>query len=244
MKEARYALYFVPPAESALYRFGASALGYDCYTGYDLESLSNDDLCPAGWSALTAEPRTYGFHATLKSPFYLNERFAEHDLVAAFTEFAARQMVVPAFSAAIGILDDFAALTPTAPVPALNALAEQCVRQFDGFRAPMGENERARRLKHHLTQRQLAYLDRWGYPYVLEDFRFHMTLSGRLSQSQYESVLARLNRACSPDALNVSLDSIALLRQDAANSRFRVLTSAPLCGSAARRLHGAQRNAG
>ncbi len=30
MDEPRYAIYFVPPARSDLYRFGARFLGYDC----------------------------------------------------------------------------------------------------------------------------------------------------------------------------------------------------------------------
>jgi hypothetical protein len=228
MKDARYALYFVPPAESALYRFGASALGYDCYTGHDLPSLGSAELTMEEWLALTAEPRTYGFHATLKAPFYLHADFAERDLIAAFAQFAARQTAPPPFAASLGILESFAALTPPAPVPGLDALAAQCVREFDRFRAPMGESERKRRLKHPLTERQIAYLDRWGYPYVLEDFRFHMTLSGRLSQNQYDMALRCLDRARPASILNVTVDSVALLRRDGPHSRFRVLTCSQL----------------
>src|SRR5262249_13536300 len=82
MKQARYPLYFVPPAETGLYQFGAHALGYDCYDGRDLPNLSGDDLSPEEMHTLTAEPRTYGFHATLKPPFYLHETLSESDLLA------------------------------------------------------------------------------------------------------------------------------------------------------------------
>jgi hypothetical protein len=31
-----------------------------------------------------------------------------------------------------------------------------------------------------LNQSQVANLDRWGYPYLFADFRFHMTLTGKV----------------------------------------------------------------
>ena len=34
-----------------------------------------------------------------------------------------------------------------------------------------------------LTPRQRNYLDAWGYPYVLDEFRPHFTLSGALAES-------------------------------------------------------------
>jgi hypothetical protein len=36
IEAARYAIYFIPSAESGLYRFGRAALGYDCYTGEEV----------------------------------------------------------------------------------------------------------------------------------------------------------------------------------------------------------------
>jgi putative phosphonate metabolism protein len=230
MKGARYALYFVPPADSALYRFGASALGYDCYTGRDLPSLGGDGIDTAEWHALTAEPRTYGFHATLKAPFYLHGDFAEGELIAALAEFATRQATLSPFVTSLGILDGFAALTPCATVPALDALAAQCVRDFDRFRAPLTDAERDRRLKHKLTDRQLAHLDCWGYPYVFEDFRFHMTLSGRLPAHKNTTVLDCLRDAFQHHrvAPDVSIDAVALLRQDAPGDRFGIISRVSL----------------
>jgi putative phosphonate metabolism protein len=235
MSEARYALYFVPPADSALYRFGASALGYDCYTARDLPSLTCEGIDAMEWLALTAEPRTYGFHATLKAPFYLHDDFAEGELITELAEFATRQATLSPFMVSLGILDGFAALTPAAPVPTLDALAAQCVRDFDRFRAPLTETERKRRLKHKLTDRQVAHLDRWGYPYVFEDFRFHMTLSGRLPSHRNKTVLDCLHDALRPRqaTFDVTIDAVALLRQDNSSARFKILHAAGFAGTTA-----------
>jgi hypothetical protein len=64
--------------------------------------------------------------------------------------------------------------------PALEDLADRCVVEFDEFRRPADEAELARRRAATLTPRQEELLLRWGYPYVLEQWRFHLTLTGRL----------------------------------------------------------------
>src|SRR5262249_12768926 len=80
--EPRYAIYFVPPADSALYRSGAGFLGYDCYPGKRLRQPQDTGLTASEWAQLTREPRRYGFHATLKAPFRLLPPFTEMDLTA------------------------------------------------------------------------------------------------------------------------------------------------------------------
>jgi 2'-5' RNA ligase len=234
MNNARYAIYFVPRADHRLYRFGATALGYDCYSGSDLSSFDSDVLTGAAWHALTAEPRAYGFHATLKAPFHLHRDASEPELIEALVQFGPRHHAPNAFTAKLGILSGFAALTPAASAPALDALAEQCVRDFDRFRAPMTDAERARRLRQPLTDRQCQYLDRWGYPYVLDEFRFHMTLTGRAEPKLQSAVLALLRQQLAAHEFrgNVVVDQIALLRQDD-SSRFRVLHATPLVTAAA-----------
>ena len=70
----------------------------------------------------------------------------------------------------------------------------------------------------------MRYLDRFGYPYVLEDFRFHMTLTGRLDAERRRPVLAMLRDRFSTLGLQtLDIDRIAVCRQDAADSEFRVL---------------------
>ena len=230
MSGARYAVFFVPPADSALYRFGAAALGYDAYSGGEVPSLADDHVGAAEWHALTAEPRRYGFHATLKPPFHLRAEYAEDDLVAEFAVFARHRNAPPEFAASIRTLGSFTALVPSAPAPAVNALADDCVRGFDRFREPPTEAERDRRLAHKLTSRQIDHLDRWGYPYVFEDFRFHMTLSGRLPAARTDAVLALLRDAHERAEVpaTIAIEAITVLRQDRADARFRVIHQASL----------------
>ena len=74
-----------------------------------------------------------------------------------------------------------------------------------------------------LTPRQRDHLDRWGYPYVMQDFRFHMTLTGRLPPERHEPVLTMLKDRFSALGLKtLAIDRIALFRQDDAGSRFRI----------------------
>jgi hypothetical protein len=46
----------------------------------------------------------------------------------------------------------------------------------------------SRRVTVRLSKRQIAYLHRFGCPYVLEEVRFHLTLTGLLSQALREPV--------------------------------------------------------
>ncbi len=125
-------------------------------------------------------PRKYGFHGTLKPPFRLAEGRAFHDLSSSVTALA--RQIEPAVCDGLDltVLGSFLALTPRGETHNLRAVADACVREIDAYRAPPSEAELARRRKSGLSPRQDALLQQWGYPYVMEEFRFHMTLSGRL----------------------------------------------------------------
>lgn len=225
--QPRYAIYFVPGADSALYRFGASVLGYDCHSG---EAWPFVEGAEADWSDFTREPRVYGFHATLKPPFYLADNYGEADLVRAVADFAANRPAVLIGELAVRELGSFIALVPQTPRPQLNNLAESCVRDFDRFRMPMSEQERARRLTPSLTDRQIVNLARWGYPYVCEDFRFHMTLTGALSVQKRDRALRFLCEKFEQqhNAAAVIIDQLVIARQSGPAAPFQVITAAPL----------------
>jgi putative phosphonate metabolism protein len=222
----RYAVYFVPHPETALYRFGAEVLGFDCYTGGDVDHEPDLGMSRTEWSNLTREPRTYGFHATLKAPFRLAPDYVEADLVEAFRTFAAKPQRVPSVTPSIELVGHFAAIVPREAGSDLDAFANTCVSAFDPFRAQMTSQERARRLRHNVSTRQIANIDRWGYPYVFEDFRFHMTLTGPIPHERRPSILsflgARFSAHCGETSLPI--DHIALLRQDTPTARFRVIS--------------------
>lgn len=240
MSAPRYAIYFVPRAETALYRFGASVLGYDCYTGDDVPPLAGTEAFV--WPEIVREPRVYGFHATLKAPFRLAEGFTEAGLEQAV--FSAASDVAPVIAGQLVAreIGAFIALVPKKQCSALNRLAETCVQAFDHFRAPMSDAERARRLAAQLTAPQIVHIDRWGYPYVFEEFRFHMTLTGPLVLSERARAFAFLCEQFEqvPEARSLIIDQIVIARQSATNSPFEILRAAPL-GQPKYRPHAASR---
>jgi putative phosphonate metabolism protein len=225
----RYAIYFAAGSDSALSRFGAELLGYDAYTGDELRFPQDALHVAPDWRDVSADPRKYGFHATLKAPMALAPGKTEAELIAACAEFTAKARPVPVIRPVVDAISGFIAVIPAEPVDALQQLAADCVRDFDAFRAGLTAEDRARRRPEKLSERQRDYLDRWGYPYVMEEFRFHMTLTGRLDAERRGPILAMLRdrfAGLKRDAL--AIDRIALFRQDDAKARFRIVGEWPL----------------
>ncbi|HVI88694.1 MAG TPA: DUF1045 domain-containing protein [Dongiaceae bacterium] len=227
----RLALYWAPPPDSALARIGATWLGRDA-TG---AAVSNRPI-PAGFDSarldqLTAAPRQYALHATLKPPFVLAAGTEEEELTAAIRA-AARELApvtLPALE--LRLLDGFLALTPSAPCPALDDLAGQCVAAFDRFRRPAPAAELAKRRAAGLTSRQDGNLQRWGYPYVFEDFRFHVTLSERLGAAEAARLQPALAELFAPViGQPVDVSDITLFAQDGADRPFQERARFPLTG--------------
>lgn len=220
----RYAIYYAPQQGSDLDRFGAILLGYDAHGGEDLPFPEAVTQAVPDWRELSADPRKYGFHATLKAPFSLAPGKTEAELFAACSAFAATPRAIPTFTPVVGSISGFIAVIPAEPPPDLIRLAADCVAEFDSFRAPLTEADRARRNPSRLTPSQREHLDRWGYPYVMDEFRFHMTLTGRLGSERRESVLAMLQaRFAALGLASLAIDRIAVFRQETAMSRFRII---------------------
>ncbi|MFQ8430148.1 DUF1045 domain-containing protein [Amaricoccus sp. W119] len=226
----RWAVYCAPKMSSALARFGADWLGWDAQAGRARDGLVIQGL-PALREEITAAPRKYGFHGTLKPPFVLAEGREPAELDAELTTLV-RDFEPFDLPLTPGALGDFLALVPSGPVPELDRLATACVTWLDGFRAPPSPSEIARRRPRLLTARQRANLETWGYPYVLDDFRFHMTLSGPLPEAEREATA----RALAPKLAEAlakpnRVEDICLFGEDL-NGLFHLLKRFPL--SAAR----------
>jgi putative phosphonate metabolism protein len=227
----RYAIYHVAAPGTDLDRFGAQLLGYDAYTGEDLPFPDGTMQMAPDWPDLTRDPRRYGFHATLKAPLSLAAGRTEAELLAACESFAGKPQAIPVITPVVGSISGFVAVVPAAPSPQLERLAADCTCEFDSFRAPLTPKDRARRNPSDLTPRQREYLDRWGYPYVMEEFRFHMTLTGRLNAERREPILTMLRSSFSAIGLKtLAIDRIALFRQESSDSRFWIVNHWELCG--------------
>jgi putative phosphonate metabolism protein len=229
----RYAIYYASAPGSDLDRFGARLLGYDAYTGEDLPFPDSSMQIAPDWRDLTKDPRKYGFHATLKAPMSLAPGKTEPELLAACESFAGKTRPIPVITPVVGSISGFIAVVPAAPSPELERLAADCTSEFDPFRALLTPEDRARRNPSDLTPRQREYLDRWGYPYVMEEFRFHMTLTGRLAAERREPILTMLRSSFSTIGLKtLAIDRIAVFRQESSDSRFRIAKDWPMRSNA------------
>lgn len=184
----RYAIYYTPAADAPLSRVASAWLGRDPHSGASSPSQGVALLSSAEVAYHTASARRYGFHATLKAPFRLAAGESEVSLRHAADLFAASNPAVVIPRLVPRRLDGFLALVPGEPVAALDHLAGEVVAEFDRFRAPLTDKDIERRNPHHLTPMQFRFLHRWGYPYVFDAFRFHMTLTGRVAESEAEGL--------------------------------------------------------
>jgi len=233
--QPRYAIYLAPPPDSALCRFGSAVLGYDAATGAAVEGFSLPGIGAEQWRAGTARPRSYGFHATLKAPFRLAEGQGRDDLVAALSSFAALRAPFDLGPLAVTSLKQadggFAALTPRHHVPALAALEEKVVKGFDSFRAPLSEAERAARRPDRLSPAERDHLENWGYPHVLDLFRFHMTLTGFLANPDDVADLLADELANQLGTAHLLVDALVLFEQPGPGQPFRITHRAAMGGA-------------
>lgn len=190
----------------------------------------------------TTVARAYGVHATLKPPFFLVAGRSEEQLVAELQRVADTHATIGHVALRLDWFDNFLALVPTGSHPHLIALVEDIMRDFDYFRAPASADETARRRLELLSARQLRYLAEWGYPYVFDDFRFHLTLTDRVEAHDRPDVEQRLAHLLGAlPATGLAIDTVSLCRQPAVGERFEVVASFGLVGSSSEILTSEQR---
>jgi putative phosphonate metabolism protein len=223
----RYALYYAPRPSSAWSRFGARWLGRDPATGERIEQPAIAGLAREAFHALTAEPRKYGFHATLKAPFALREGTTPKALLEALARFCGARRSIPLPPLEVRRLEDFLALVPAARASRINELAADCEREFETFRAPLAPGDLDHRRRRGLSPRQDRYLEEWGYPYVFAEYRFHLTLTGSLDGMPPHQVAALV--AAAREALAalrappLRLDAVCLFEQPEPAAPFRLV---------------------
>lgn len=223
----RYALYFAPAADSSLARFGEFVLGRTAETARN-DSASSTFPDKARWLELTRSPAHYGFHATLKAPFELSDTHNLSELIARVEEFADSHDAVPLPGLKPRPIAHFAALTLENQPGALRNLAQSVVESFESFRRPLSSSDIQRRKAQPLSARQIELLEQFGYPYVDEEFRFHMTLSGALTE-QDQDYIHWLQDAYQQKVNDTPLlDQLAIYGQTSRSAAFVRLCSYPL----------------
>ena len=219
---SRYAIYFAPAVESPWWHFGARWLGRDELRGAALPQPGLPEFSASEIDALTAEPRRYGFHATLKAPFALRRNVGEACLLHHVDTLARRLDATPVGTLVPQVFQRFVALLPAQPLPAVDALAARCVLELDLLRAPLDAQEIARRGREPLDAMQRQLLHRYGYPHVLDRYRFHLTLSGPVDVVTGDLLVHRAHEAVAQ--LNARwpllLDRLCVFREEQPGAPF------------------------
>jgi putative phosphonate metabolism protein len=228
----RYALYFTPPKDDPLSGLASRWLGRDTFTGELHPASPHGDVSAEEQDALTAEPRRYGFHATLKAPFDLAASVTESDLLGVAGDFARRTapFVVPKL--VLGQLGRFFALVPGSLYPELQDFSASVVRAFEPLRAALSDADIARRRPDELDEAHRANLLRWGYPYVMDEFRFHMTLTGPVATERQPVVSSILREKFAAHiGQSLSMTGIAVFVEERRGAPFIVRSWLPLGGA-------------
>jgi hypothetical protein len=222
----RVAVYWAPRLDDPLHRLGSAWLGRDAESG---ATLPQPPLPGLDIAAITADPRGYGLHGTLKPPFRLATDW--HAFRAEAMALAAR---TPPFALPPLVLAEhhgFLALLESGKSAPLQALCDACVEALDAHRAPPTPEEIARRRPERATPRQREHIHRWGYPYVFDEWWFHVTLSRRLTEAEravvQPALAAHLGTA---PALPRRVTELCLFTQAAPGAPFLIAERLPLLG--------------
>ncbi len=225
----RYALYFTPTSSDALTKVASNWLGRNAFSNERIRRPLNPLMDDEQIQALTHDARRYGFHATLKAPFRLNENKQEDDLIEDLIKFSSQNAAFTLPRLKIQQIGPFFALVPAQKNDELNDLADEVVRFFDPYRAELSEADLLKRKPETLTAKQRDYLSQWGYPYVFDEFRFHMTLTGPVSEEKQEKIRRCLEDFFAP-VLNESVEvaNLALFTEEESGAPFEVHSLYPL----------------
>jgi putative phosphonate metabolism protein len=225
----RFALYYAPSVTDPLWLRAAQWLGRDP-AGGAVAAVEIPGIDVARRIDVSESARRYGFHATLKAPMALAEGVTQAALEEALRRFGPDLPAVEIGKLKVASIDGFVALIPERQTETLTAFVARVVEAFDPFRAPLTAADREKRVRNgRLTPRQIELLDRFGYPYVMEEFLFHMTLTDRLVDADREEIMGAARDWFAP-LLNKSywLDCIALFHEPSPGAPFVRLGDYPL----------------
>jgi hypothetical protein len=210
----RFALYYAPQSDSLLSQAATAWLGRD-QCKLNRTRISPAHLDPQRFVELTKQPYHYGFHGTLKPPFRLSDDSTEQQLTEELQVFCTQRYPFRLPAMEVAWIGSFLCLRPAEPSPEMHLLARELVIQFDRFRAPLSAGELAKRRAQWLTKKQDNLLLQYGYPYLMDEFRFHLTLTSFIdSTDERIRVEKEARRHFSRQLLNdIRVEGIALFTE-------------------------------
>ncbi|MEB3047647.1 DUF1045 domain-containing protein [Rhizobium mulingense] len=233
----RYAICFTPPASDPLSLVAANWLGRNVFSGDMLEPPAVRGLGLHEIAFHTAVPRRYGFHGVLKAPFHLSGDMSEPQLLRDLMRFTGTFAPFQISRLEIARLGSFYSLMPSAPCEQIQYLASAIVQEFDRYRAPLSEADIERSDPDGLSAAQFANLHRWGNPYVMDEFRFHMPVTGSINAIDMPRIEPALRTIFEPVLKEpVMVSNVALMIEEGTGGPFRVHSLHPMGKVSARRI--------
>ena len=200
-KYSRYAIYYAPPKESSLEEFGRYWFGWDPLNAklinnkhrinylnrFGIKNLINIDK-----NVLI--PKKYGFHGTLIPPFKLNKNYSTNTLFKKTEDIAKKFKKFKFYKFKLKKINNFYAFVQNKKNNNINKLSNRLVRELFKFRSPLTKKEIDRRNPSKLSKLQLNILYKWGYPYIMSEFNFHMTLASEVTGNKLYFELKKIEK--------------------------------------------------
>jgi hypothetical protein len=120
------------------------------------------------------------------------------------------------------------ALKPEGALKELRSFEAGVVRGLEKLRAPWIESGREYRGSERLTPRQAYYLHAWGYPYVLDEFDPHLTLTNAIPDAERVARLLEWEFGLRVPSRMLHVDALTLFGQNEPGAEFRILRRFPL----------------
>ncbi len=225
---ARYAIFWLPPTDSALAAFGRDWFGW-CPERGEVGAPATFGL-PADVAAeAITRPRRYTLHGTIVAPFRPAESVTGGMLADELRAFCARRTARRTGPLRLSRLSQHLALIPDGGTARLDWLAAEAVTHFGAYRSPITEADLARYLAGRHSQRQRQFAREFGYPHVLSEFLFHVTLAGPLAPGPLDRVQAALAPHVGPFAREpLEIGSLCLLGEPDQAAPFRLIARCAL----------------
>ena len=200
-KYSRYAIYYAPPKESSLEEFGRYWFGWDPLNAklinnkqrinylnrFGIKNLKNIDK-----NVLIA--KKYGFHGTLIPPFKLNKNYSTNKLFKKTDEIAKKFKKFKFYKFKLKKINNFYAFVQNKKNSNINKISNRLVKELFKFRSPLTKKEIDKRNPSKLSKLQLNILHKWGYPYLMSEFKFHMTIASEVTGNKLYFELKKIEK--------------------------------------------------
>jgi hypothetical protein len=228
----RYAVYFAPRLESAWWQAGSKWLGRCAARSERRPQPAFPGISESQLEQATLAPRRYGWHATLRAPFALAPGVTRHQLQSLLRELgeALQSFQMPPMK--VARLGNFLALVPVERCAAIDEVARTCLINLHPLAKPPTPEEFDRRRAATLSPEEEFLLAKWGYPFVMERFRFHMSLTGALDGVE-PTIVHRLEEAARSwfsELPPLAFSSLTLFAEPMPMSEFIVIEQIDLRG--------------